>query len=348
MSKRRFVVISLCLLAALVGAHAAEPPSKRAQAFVAKLEPCMELLEAKTSSDTYQIIFGNAWQVQLFEIAASDGGGLGSDMCGELDGVHMGGYDMPEGLGWESIPAGARLNETTFTPAWLRRALANAEAALPSKGARKLDIQRVTVSLLPDESQFLVRVFFVEPNAEMQAEAPAAITVDLNSGLQPIERDSRVPDILEPRTATEAPPTLEQASAPSVDPQAAWQSLLRGSPKIAEATIARVIFSNFAANVNYQSGAAKSMRNASYDFLDGQERNFQDGDFEFPAAFKKCALTAKQVDSAIAGIKKNAKFQSLAPRLLHLILECRAERGKAKWNLTAMEPFEYLDVPAQY
>ena len=348
MKKTRFVLISLFLAGFISAAHAAsDEPSKRALAFVAKLEPCIELLEAKDSSDTYQIIFGKGWQVQLFEIAAKDGGGLGSDMCGELDGVLMGGYNMPEQLGWESIPAGARLNEFNFTRVWLRQALAHAEAALPNGQAGKVDIERVTVSLLPEDSQFLVRVFFAATNAEMQAEAPPVVTVDLNSGLQVIKRDNRVPDTLVPRTQTERPPVLEQGSAPSVDPEAAWNSLLR-SPEVSDGTIVRVIFSNFSANVNYQLGAAKTMRNTSYDFIEGEQLNFKSEDFEFPAAFKKCALTRKQVESAIVGIKKNAKFKSLAPRLLHLILECRAERGKAIWSLTAMEPFEYLDVPAQY
>lgn len=342
--KTRLVLIGLVLLAA----HARGAPSPRAQDFVAKLERCIEFLEAKSSRDTYQIIFGRGWQVQVFEVPARDGGGLGVDLCGEIDGAPTSGFAMPEALGWSQIAAGARLQESSFDRVWLRKALAKAEAALPKKAGNALAIDRVTVSLLPGDEQFLVRVFFTDVQLEQQAEAPAAITVDLNAALEPIARDRRVPDELAPRKPTTAPTVLEKVSAPSVDPEAAWRTLRRSNPEIAEASMARVIFSNFAADVNFYLGSEKNMQQSTYNFIDGQEYPVETKRFEFPAAFKKCALTAKQVESAITGIKKHAKYRELAPRLLHLILECRAERGKALWSMTAMEPFEYLDVPATY
>lgn len=340
----RFALISLILWTGFY-AQASDTPNKRAQEFVAKLEPCIEFLEAKESSDTYQIIFGQGWQVQVFEVAAKHGGGLGVDLCGDLDGAPTDGFAMPEGLGWESIPAGARLKEASFTGKWLRQALAQAESALPGN-AGALAIERVTISLLPGDAQFHVRVSYAPTQAEQQAEASAAITVDLNTALEPVARDRRVPDELPPRTQTQAPIVAEKTSAPSVDPEGAWRTLLRSNPEIAEATMARVIFSSFAADVNFLVG--KTMRNTTYNYIDGEELPVETNDFEFPAAFKKCALSAKQVESAISGIKAHPKYRELAPRLLHLILECRQEKGKAVWSLTAMEPFEYLDVPANY
>ena len=97
-------------------------------AFVTELLPCLEQFQEASAEHRYQVVLDQGWTASLFSIAEKDGGGLGTDLCGELGngGLEFGGsYAWPESLGEPKA-----VNQKLITPAWLDLIIRNARAKI--------------------------------------------------------------------------------------------------------------------------------------------------------------------------------------------------------------------------
>jgi hypothetical protein len=316
---------------------AASPARANDQAFVEALTPCLEYVRTEASGQHPQLLLDQGWLALMFTIPAEDGGGMGTDLCGELGngGLQFGGaYLWPEALQHSEA---INIKRGQITEAWLRRTIAAARAHAKTRA----DISRVTLTALPDGAS-VTRVYFKLP------EASSGATVDLSMDAVVQPKDVRIPDQLTRAAENSAAPVVmaEAMRAPTVDPWAAF-AMLRTITKAnhAQAKVSRAVFSSFAALLEYRD-ADQTGRATQFDVLDGSAANLKDDLHAFPAAFKACAMTLSEIEAALAHLRTQTRYQKIAPRLLHLMLQCTAEKPKPHWNLTAMEPFEYFDLPA--
>ena len=329
-----FRIATLAILTLLTAPHATAR-----DAFVTALLPCLELLQKPDSDPRYQIVLDRGWTATLFNIAEKDGGGLGTDLCGELSGGGMefaGTYSWPESLGKPIA-----VSQSMVTPAWLDQIIRNARA----KNASGAPVQRISITALTEPNAHLVRVEF----ANAEADPNAVASVDLNSAGVVITHDSRVPDQFPLKAESDqTPPTVVEAiAAPSVDPRQALALLIAGSQAKPDATVVRVTLSSFSAGLVYRNAANGPIRQTEFNYIEAQADTVTDELFEFPAAFKTCAMTLPQVNNAVAKVALQKRYQAIAKRLQHLILECSEAKPKPHWSLVALEPFEYFDLPAE-
>ena len=332
--------LRICQLAAVALLTIAAPVALARDAFVTALLPCLELLQKPDSDARYQIVLDQGWTATLFRIAEKDGGGLGTDLCGELSGGGMefaGTYSWPESLG-----KAIAVSQNIVTPAWLDQVIRKARAKI----ATGAPVQRVSITALAEPNAHLVRVQF----ANAEADSNAVASVDLNSAGVVIARDSRVPDQF-PRKAESdqaSPVVAETIAAPSVDPRQALALLYAATQAQPDATVVRLTMSSFSAGLVYRNGAKGPIRQTEFNYIDAQADTVKDELFEFPAAFKTCAMTLPQVQNAVAKVALQKRYQAIAKRLQHLILECSEAKPKPHWSLVALEPFEYFDLPAEF
>ena len=109
----------------------------------------------------------------------------------------------------------------------------------------------------------------------------------------------------------------------------------------------RLTLSSFAAGLVYRD-ASSVIRQTEFNYIDAQADQVTDASFEFPSAFKTCTMTLTQVKNAVAKVALQKRYQAIAKRLQHLILECSEAKPKPHWSLVALEPFEYFDLPAEF
>ena len=150
--------------------------------FITELLPCLEQFQDASAEPRYQSVLDQGWTATLFSIAEKDGGGLGTDLCGELKGGGMafsGSYVWPQSLG-----APKAVTQKLITPVWLDQAIQNAR----KKSAKRNPVPRISVTALPERDAHLVRVQFAG------AEADVSASVDLNAAGAVIARDARVPE----------------------------------------------------------------------------------------------------------------------------------------------------------
>jgi hypothetical protein len=330
------------LLTALCIALSAMAPALARDKFVQALEPCLEQL-ATLSADTdadqarYHVVLGQSWMVSLFAVAEKDGGNLGSDMCGELGSAWDldGPYEWPSSLGTSK----QALNLDMIKPDWLDQIIQRARAE-HNTGA---PISRISITRLPEQAEHLVRVAFTP--AEAEAEAPESI--DLNQSGEVIARDPRVPDQF---ARIDAPAKKVQAEAelPATRaPLDALKLLLSGTKAEPNAKILRLTLTNFDAGLVYRNPGASDTRQTRFDYIDGERINLVDASFEFPSAFKACAMSLPQIQTALKNVVQQKRYQSTEARLQYLLLECSQQNPKPHWSLVAQEPFEYFDLPGQ-
>jgi hypothetical protein len=308
--------------------------------FITGLEGCLELLQSDSAEPRYQIVLGPNWSVALFKISKDDGGNLGSDMCGDLSASEwdMGGaYAWPASLG-ELKP----VNQQMITRVWLDQIIDNARASSKNRAP----IKRISITMLPDGDGHLTRVQFVSA----EAKAEASDSVDLDEQANVVTHDPRLPDQFARVEIDASVPKMpaESVSAPSADPKTALSLLLSITQAQSDAKVIRVTLTNFDAGLVYRNQGDAQTRQARFDFTGGEAGNLADEPFEFPAAFKECAMTLTQVEAAIGKIILQKRYQAIAARLQYLLLECSKENPKPHWFLTAMEPFEYFELPAQF
>ena len=306
--------------------------------FITALLPCLEQFQDASAEPRYQIVLDQGWTATLFSIAEKDGGGLGTDLCGELKGGGMafsGSYVWPQSLG-----APKAVTQKLVTPAWLDQAIKNAR----KKNANRNPVQRISVTALPERDAHLVRVQFVG------AEADAGLSVDLNAAGAVIARDARVPERFPLKAESDAAPAApaETIAAPSVDPRQALALLLGATQAKADATVLRLTLSSFSAGLVYRDHASSPIRQTQYNYIDAQVDIVTDALFDFPPAFKPCTMTRAQAQAAVGKVALQKRYQAIARRLQHLILECSADKPKAHWSLVALAPFEYFDLPAEF
>lgn len=307
--------------------------------FVVALLPCLEQFQEAPTDSRYQIVLDQGWTATLFAIAEKDGGGLGTDLCGQLDGGGLefgGAYSWPENLG---TPKAVTLS--LVTPTWLDTVVRNARA----KSGSGAPVLRVSITALSQPDSHLVRVQF----ANAEADNNGIASVDLNADGVVIEHNARVPDQF-PRKAeaNRAPEAVAEAvAAPSVDPRQALTILLAATQAKPDAKIVRLVLSSFSASIDYRNGANGDIRQTQFNYIDSQASAATDELFEFPPALRECAMTLGQAKNAVAKVAMQKRFSAISKRLQHLILECSAASPKPRWSLTALEPFEYFYLPAE-
>ncbi len=330
----------ICHLASF-GIFALSTTSNAAErdAFVTALLPCLEQFQKAPTDSRYQIVLDQGWTATLFSIAEKDGGGLGTDLCGQLDGGAMefaGTFTWPESLG-----AAKPVNESLITPTWLDKVIGNARA----KSGSGAPVQRVSITGLSQPNSHLVRVQF----ANAEADTKGIASVDLNADGVVIKHDARVPDQF-PRKAeaNRAPEAVAEAvAAPSADPKQALALLIAATQAKPDAKIVRIVLSSFSAEIDYRNDANSDIRQTQFNYMDAQASTATDELFEFPSALKECAMTLEQAKNAVAKLAQQKRFSAISKRLQHLILECSEENPKPRWLLTALEPFEYFYLPAE-
>ena len=335
MKQMIFRIVTIGVLSAL-----AAPYACARDAFVTALLPCLEQLEAAKTDSRYQIVLDQGWTATLFSIAEKDGGGLGTDLCGELGGGGLefgGAYSWPESLG-NPKPVSQRL----VTPAWLDQIIRNARA----KNATVAPVQRVSITALTEPNAHLVRVQFASAEASPDTET----SVDLNAAGVVVARNSRVPDQFPRKAESEHASTAvaEAMAAPSVDPRQALSLLIAASQAKPDATVVRITLSSFNAGLVYRNGANSAIRQTDFNYIDAQADSAKDEPFEFPSAFKPCTMSMAQAQTAVDKVALQKRYQAIAKRLQHLILECSEAKPKPHWSLVALEPFEYFDLPAEF
>jgi hypothetical protein len=305
--------------------------------FVEALTPCMKYVRDDADGQTPQLVLDQGWLALMISRASDGGGGLIADLCGELGngGLAFGGaYQWPEALQHSERVS---IDRSRIDQAWLKRVIATARSHAKSKHS----VNRITITALPDGDS-VVRVFFAI------AESGADSSVDLSMDAVVQRKNAQLPDQLSRQVETthSKPPVAEAMAAPTIDPWSAFAQLLTHSQaNRAGAKVSRVVFSSFAANLEYRD-AANIGRVTRFDFLNGSAGNLKDELHTFPAAFKACALTLSEIKAALAHLRQETKHQDIAPRLQHLMLQCSADKPNPHWNLIAMEPFEYFDLPA--
>jgi len=317
----------------------ATPNAAARDAFVTALLPCLEQFQDAPTDSRYQIVLDQGWTATLFAIAEKDGGGLGTDLCGQLDGGGLefgGAYTWPESLG-----APKAVTQSLITPTWLDTVIGNARA----KSGTGVPVKRVSVTALVGPNSHLVRVQF----AQAEADTKGVASVDLNAAAVVIDRDTGVPDQF-PRKAEadHAPQAVAEAvAAPSVDPRQALVLLLAATQAKPDATVVRLTLSSFSAGIDYRNGANSEIRQTQFNYMDSQASSATDELFEFPPALKTCSMSIEQTKNSVAKLVLQKRYQTVAKRLQHLILECSEENPKPRWLLTALEPFEYFFLPAE-
>jgi hypothetical protein len=339
-----FSLTQLALSTVLCAALSALPvPALARDAFVKALLPCLESLSTSSTDDDpalarYHVVLGQSWLASLFAVAEKDGGNLGSDMCGEIgSGWDLNGpYAWPSSLG-EPMQ---KVDLEMITPVWLDHIIESARA----KQNTRAPISRISITRLPEPNTHLVRVAFAA--AEAQAEAPESI--DLNQHGEVIARDTRVPDQFaridaEPPQKVQAEAVLPATRAP-LD---ALKLLLSATKAKPTAQILRLTLTNFDAGLVYRNPGASDTRQTRFDYIDGEPINLADASFEFPPAFKACAMSLQQIQTAVHKVVQQKRYQSSAARLQYLLLECSQDKPKPHWSLVAQEPFEYFDLPGQ-
>jgi hypothetical protein len=311
--------------------------------FVSAIKPCLEILtappeDADSDAARYQIVLGPGWTAGLFAVADADGGGLGTDSCGDLDEEAMtftdGRFAWPESLG-----ARRAVDLKMMTPKWLEQTLWAARAASHLDAP---SVQRVSVTALPDGHSHLVRV-------QLASKDVASLTLDLNASGEVLERNMDVPDqfpkMTEAETTTAAP--AKNMAPPTVDPQNALKLLLAGTKASSNAVVLRLTLSSFSAGLVYKNGASGKTQQTQFSFIDGAVQDVTDQEFDLPPAFEACAMTLEQAQNAVNGVTKQKRYQAIAGRLQHLLLECTQQKSAPHFSLFALEPFEYFDLPAQ-
>ncbi len=333
--KRLICYLAMLGIFSLVGA----PYAAARDAFVTALLPCLEQSQKIIVDSHYQIVLDQGWAATLFKIAEKDGGGLGTDLCGELGGGGLefsGTYSWPETLG---VPK--TVNQGLVTPAWLDMIIRNARA----KNGSGASIQRITVTALAQPNSHLVRVQF----ANAEADSKSVTSVDLNAAGVVVARNNRVPDQFPRKAEVDHAPTAvaETIAAPSVDPRQALALLIAGTQAKSDATVLRLTLSSFNAGLDYRNGRSGEIRQTEFTYVNAQANAVTDESFEFPAAFKPCAMTLEQAKNAVAKVALQKRYQAIAKRLQHLILECSAAKPSPHWSLVALEPFEYFELPTE-
>lgn len=332
--------VALVTLCCMQSAVASDP-------FVEAITPCLESFQSTPSpSDAdaarYRIELGQGWTAGLFAIPAEDGGGLGSDLCGDLSDAAMrfadGRYTWPTSLGERRA-----VFLDMVTPIWLEMILRNARAA---QGGTDAGVHSVSITALPDGHNHLVRVHF----AAAEAEAERSLSVDLDAGGTVLARHPDVPDQFPRMAQTDmvASPRAEGMAAPTIDPPEALRMLWANTGAASDAQIVRLTLSSFAAGLVYRNGASAPIRQTQFNFVGGAASGMTDDAFEFPGAFKACAMTRSQVEKAVGNVVKQKRYQASAARLQHLLLECSDDKPKPHFSLVALEPFEYFDLPATF
>ena len=309
-------------------------------AFVTELLPCLEQFQEASAEHRYQVVLDQGWTASLFSIAEKDGGGLGTDLCGELGngGLEFGGsYAWPESLGEPKA-----VNQKLITPAWLDLIIRNARA----KNTAGIPVQRISITPLAEPNAHHVRVQF----ASAEADPDGVATVDLNVAGVVIARDTRVPDQFPPKAESEHAPAAaaESISAPSVDPRQALELLFAGTQAKPDAMVLRLTLSSFNAGLVYRNGAAGAIRQTQFNYTAEQADTVSDEVFDLPPAFEPCAMSLNQAKTAVGKVAQQKRYQAIAKRLQHLLLECSKAKPKPHWSLFALEPFEYFDLPAEF
>ena len=330
----------ICYIASFgISTLIATPYAAARDPFVTALLPCLEQFQEAPTDSRYQIVLDQGWTATLFAIAEKDGGGLGTDLCGKLDGGAMefaAAYTWPENLG-----APKAVTQSLVSPTWLDTVIRNARA----NGGTGAPVQRVSITALAQPNSHLVRVQF----ASAEADTKGIASVDLDADGVVIKHDTRVPDQF-PRKAeaNRAPEAVAEAVAPpSADPRQALSILLAATQAKPDAKVVRLVLSSFSAEIDYRNGANSDIRQTQFNYMDAQASTATDELFEFPTAFKECAMTLEQAKNAVAKVALQKRFSAVSKRLQHLILECSEENPKPRWLLTALEPFEYFYLPAE-
>lgn len=311
--KRRVAqLVTLLIISMLTAPHALAARD----VFITALLPCLEQFQDVSVEPRFQIVLDQGWTAALFSIAEKDGGGLGTDLCGELGGgglAFSGSYVWPQSLG-----APKAVTQKLVSPAWLDQAIQNAR----KKNANRNPVQRISVTALPERDAHLVRVQFVG------AEADARLSVDLNAAGAVIARDARVPERFPLKAESDAAPAApaESIAAPSVDPRQALALLLGATQAKADATVLRLTLSSFSAGLVYRDHASSPTRQTQFNYIDAQADTVTDALFDFPPAFKPCTMTLAQAHAADGKVALQKRYQAIAKRLQHLILECSADR----------------------
>lgn len=326
-------LITLTILSLLTTPYAAAR-----DAFVTALLPCLEQFQEKPTELRYQVLLDQGWTATLLSIAEKDGGGLGTDLCGELGdgGLEFGGsYRWPESLG-----APKAVTQSLVTPAWLDQVISNAR----TKSATGAPVQRISITALPEADAHLARVQFVSAAAE------AIASVDLNAAGSVIKRDRRVPDQFPRKAESDDRPAVaaETMAAPSVDPRQALALLISATQAKPDASVVRLTLSSFSAGMAYRVNASGAIRQTQFNYINGGAGTVTDEVFEFPAALKPCKITLAQAQATVAKVALQKRYQAIAKRVQHLIFECSADKPKPRWTLYALEPFEYFDLPAEF
>lgn len=309
-------------------------PAQGREAFIDNLQPCLRQLQRPGAEPIYRVVLDQGWTAGLFAIAPKDGGDLGTDLCGDLDGGGMafaGTFIWPASLG----PAKA-IDQSLITPVWLERIVQSARRSLRAPDQR---VQRISVTALPAHRAHLVRVQFSDRQGK-------STSVDLSELGVVIKRDARVPDDFERKPDSAPKPVAAKSAAPTVDPQGALRALLAKTTARSNATVLRLTLTNFDAGLVYQNGAGAAIRQTQFNFIDGERLEVTDAEFDFPPAFKACAMRLDQVKSAVSDVVTQRRYKASAARLQYLLLECSQDKPKPHWSLVAMEPFEYFDLPA--
>jgi hypothetical protein len=306
-------------------------------AFVDELKPCLDYVQ-KAEGKHHQLVMGQGWTSLLFELEAKDGGGLGHDLCGELG---NGGLEFAQTFAFPEVfdAKGPGIDHSLISAAWLDQVI----RAARDFARHRLPVARVTLSRVKD-GKHVVRVYF----SQAEADTDEMLAVDLDEQARVIARFYNLPDQLEAKLESETPQAsvAESDSAPTIDVLEALRRVTSASSAdAANAVVARVVYSNFAVNLDYRNGPSP-MRQTSINYIDNQYAEPSDGEFEFPAAFMPCKLTLSQVKAATAALAKLERYRSVAKRAQHAILECSKQNPKPHWQVIVMDPFEYFDVDA--
>ena len=307
--------------------------------FVSAISGCLEGINTpppdsdRADRARYRIELHQGWTVGLFAVASKDGGGLGSDLCGELGEAAgtfaEGRYAWPTALG-----AQRAVNLALITPAWVTMIARKARAKNADATA---SVQSISITALSEGHLVRVQLLATEATAER-------ITIDLDTTGKVLVANSKVPDQF-PRwlQADAIKPIAEISAPPTVDPRQALNLLLANSKAGSTAIVLRLTLSNFGAGLVYRNG--RSIRQTQFNFIDGAASGMLDEAYDFPATLKACAMTLGQVEKAVYVVAEEKRFQAVAARLQHLLLECSDAKPTPRFTLYALEPFEYFDLP---